>query len=244
LDAIPQRRLEWLLFVSCYSGWVKVSAVCVFDLDHTLVSSPLDLQKVARAMEAFACQFGLRLPERELPWYGAEILELVRQQAPHLERELMAVPVAFERKAMQQATLEPLVRETLVQLRTTGYSTAVWTNNDSVVTEFVMAKFELRPLFDLVVTRDQVRRLKPDSEGLKLVKSAGLAGPSVVVGDSWVDAAAALAGRVPFIGYRANQSELTRRRLPMFANIGSMAELPGTLAQLFGESTSRSQAAP
>jgi phosphoglycolate phosphatase len=244
LDAILQARLERVLLVSCYSGQVKVAAVCVFDLDHTLVNSPLDLSQVAREMEAFARRSGLVLPERELPWYGAEILELVRGQAPQLERELMAIPIAFERKAMQQATLEPLVRETLGQLRTTGYSTAVWTNNDSVVTEFVLAKFELRPLFDLVVTRDQVRRLKPDSEGMKLVKRAGLAGPSVVVGDSWVDAAAALAGKVPFIGYRANQSELTLRRLPMFANIGSMAELPGTLAQLFGESISRSQSAP
>jgi phosphoglycolate phosphatase-like HAD superfamily hydrolase len=102
----------------------------VFDLDHTLVNSPLDLSQVAREVEAFARRSGLVLPERELPWYGAEIPELVRGQAPQLERDLMPVPITLERKTMQQATLEPLVRETLVQLRTTGYSTAVWTNND------------------------------------------------------------------------------------------------------------------
>src|SRR5207248_1454741 len=174
----------------------------------TLVNSPLDLSQVAREMEAFARRSGLVLPERELPWYGAEILELVRGQAPQLERELMAVPVAFERNAMQGATLEPLAREILVQLRMRGYATAVWTNNDSVVTDLVMSKFELQPLFDLVVTRDRVRRLKPDGDGLDLVKNRWPGLPSVVVGDSWVDAAAALAGGVPFIGYKTNESEL------------------------------------
>jgi hypothetical protein len=47
----------------------------VFDLDHTLVNSPLDLSQVAREMEAFARRSGVVLPEPELPWYGAEILD-------------------------------------------------------------------------------------------------------------------------------------------------------------------------
>jgi phosphoglycolate phosphatase-like HAD superfamily hydrolase len=244
LDAIPQARLERVLLLSCYSGQVKVAAVCVFDLDHTLVNSPLDLSQVAREMEAFARRSGLLLPERELPWYGAEVLELIRGQAPQLERELMAVPVAFERNAMQEATLEPSVRELLVQLRMRGYATAVWTNNDSVVTEFVIAKFKLQPWIDLVVTRDQVRRLKPDGDGLELVKSRWPDLPSVVVGDSWVDAAPALEGGVPFIGYKTNESELTRRRLPIFANVISMAQLLAIVGRLFGESISRSQSTP
>lgn len=204
--------------LSCYSELVKVAAVCVFDLDHTLVSSPLDLHDVALAMECFARRSGLVLAERELPWYGAEILELIRAQAPHLEPALMEIPIAFERKAMQEAVLEPFVTETLRQVREQGYGTVVWTNNDSVVTEFVMSRFDLRGLLDLVITRDQVRRLKPDGEGLELVKKRWPDLPTVVVGDSWVDAAAALAGNIPFIGYRANQAELDRRRLPMFAN--------------------------
>jgi hypothetical protein len=103
---------------------MKVAAVCVFDLDHTLVSSPLDLQLVAREMEGFARRSGFRLPERELPWYGAEILELVRANLPQLENDLMAIPVTFERKAMQEAVLEPFAKEMLQQLRMLGYATA------------------------------------------------------------------------------------------------------------------------
>jgi phosphoglycolate phosphatase len=223
---------------------VKRTAVCVFDLDHTLVNSPLDLRQVALAMEAFARRLGLELPARELPWYGAEILELVREEAPNMEHALMEIPVAFERRAMQEAVLEPLVTETLVQLRSQGYGTAVWTNNDSIVTEFVLSKFDLTSLFDLVITRDQVARLKPDPEGLVLVRKRWPGLPIVVVGDSWVDAAAALAGKVPFIGYHAKEEELKRRGVACYANLSSMRELPEKLTQLFGERVLLSKTPP
>src|SRR5262245_50520858 len=90
---------------------VSALAVCVFDLDHTLVDSPLDLRAVGRAMEAFARARGVALPERELRWSGAEILAVVRRDALHLEAEILAIPVAHERRAMEQATLIPFARE-------------------------------------------------------------------------------------------------------------------------------------
>ena len=64
-------------------------------------------------MEAFVHARGVRLPERALRWSGAELFELVRREAAHLEAELLAIPVAHERRAMAQATLEPFAREAL-----------------------------------------------------------------------------------------------------------------------------------
>jgi hypothetical protein len=66
----------------------------VFDLDHTLVNSPLDLKAVGRDMEAFVRTRGVRVPERALRWSGAELFDLVRREAAHLEAELLAIPVA------------------------------------------------------------------------------------------------------------------------------------------------------
>ena len=54
------------------------AAVCVFDLDHTLVSSPLDMKAVGREMEAFVRGRGLPLPRRELRWSGPELFAFVR----------------------------------------------------------------------------------------------------------------------------------------------------------------------
>ena len=210
-------------------------SVCVFDLDHTLVDSPLDLRSVAREMEAFVRAQGVSLPEREQRWSAPELFDLVRGEAPRLEAEVLAIPVAHERRAMEQAVLEPFAIEAVEAMRRLGFATAVWTNNDRVVADFVLARLALRPHLDLVVTRDDVARLKPDPDGLRVVRERWPDAPHVVlVGDSWVDGAAAAAGGVPFIAYRGNGArggveEIARRGIPMAAIISSLLDLPAAL---------------
>ena len=206
-------------------------AVCVFDLDHTLVDSPLDLRAVGREMEAFARTRGVALPDRELRWSGAEILAVVRREATHLEAEILAIPVAHERRAMEQASLIPFAREAVTALRELGFATAIWTNNDRVVSDFVLARFGLAEHFDLVVTRDDVTALKPDPDGLRVVRERWpRAERIVVVGDSWVDGAAAQAAGVPFIAYRGDEAELARRGVVPTARISSLLDLPAALS--------------
>ena len=206
-------------------------AVCVFDLDHTLVSSPLDLRAVALEMEAFVRGQGVPLPPRDHRWSAPELFDLVRREAAHLTEEVLAIPVAHERRAMEQATVEPFAAETLGALKQLGFALAVWTNNDRVVADFVLSRFDLIPHLDLVVTRDDVARLKPDPDGLRVVRARWpLASRVVVVGDSWVDGVAAQAGGVPFIAYRADAAELDRRSVPVTARISSLLDLPVALA--------------
>jgi phosphoglycolate phosphatase len=200
--------------------------VCVFDLDHTLVDSPLDLRAVAREMEAFVRARGIPLPERELRWSGAELLAVVRREAAHLAAEMLAIPEVHERRAMVQATLIPFAREALGAVRASGFATAVWTNNDRVVADFVLGRFALRPHLDLVVTRDDVLALKPHPDGLRVVRERWPeAERIVVVGDSWIDGAAAQAGGAPFIAYRCDAAELARRGVVPAACIDSLLDL-------------------
>ena len=204
--------------------------VCVFDLDHTLVNSPLDLKAVGREMEAFVRERGLPLPPRELRWSGAEIFAHVRQHAPHLEPEILAIPQVHERRAMEQAVLEPFAVEALEALRQLGFATAIWTNNDRVVADFVLSRFDLLRHLDLVVTRDDVVALKPDPDGLRVVRERWPAAHHIVmVGDAWVDGAAAQAGGIPFIAYRADAAELERRGVVATACITSLLDLPVAL---------------
>jgi phosphoglycolate phosphatase len=205
--------------------------VCVFDLDHTLVDSPLDLRAVGREMEAFIRARGVPLPTRELRWSGAELLAVVRREAPTLETEVLAIPVAHERRAMEAAVLIPYAIEAVAAMKALGYATAIWTNNDRIVADFVLARFGLLPHLDLVVTRDDVVNLKPDPDGLRVVRARWPdASRIVVVGDSWVDGAAAHAGGVPFIAYRADHAELARRGVTATASIASLLDLPVALA--------------
>ena len=205
--------------------------VCVFDLDHTLVNSPLDLKAVGREMEALIRARGVPLPVRELRWSGPELLAVVRREAPLLEAELMTIPVTHERQAMVAAVLIPHAVEAVAAMKALGYATAIWTNNDRVVADFVLARFGLLDHLDLVVTRDDVRHLKPDPDGLRVVRARWPhAARIVVVGDSWVDGAAAQAGGVPFIAYRPDHAELARRGVTVTATIASLLDLPAALA--------------
>lgn len=205
--------------------------VCVFDLDHTLINSPLDLRAVGREMERLIRAFGVALPQRELRWTGAELLAVVRREAPALEAEVLAIPVAHERRAMELAELVPHAMEAVTALRDLGYAIAVWTNNDRVVADYVLGRFGLLPHLDLVVTRDDVRALKPDPDGLRVIRARWPdAEHVVVVGDSWVDGAAAQAGGVPFIAYRPDHDELARRGVTATAVIASLLDLPAALA--------------
>jgi phosphoglycolate phosphatase len=205
--------------------------VSVFDLDRTLVSSPLDMRAVGREMEAFLRARGIRVPERELRWSAAELLTLVRREAAHLEADIIGIPVAHERRAMEQATLEPDAREALAAMKQLGFATAVWTNNDRVVTDFVLARFDLLEHLDLIVTRDDVVHLKPDPDGLRVVRRRWPEAERIVlVGDSWVDGLAAQAGGVPFIAYRSDDAELERRGVVIAARIASLLDLPAALA--------------
>jgi haloacid dehalogenase superfamily, subfamily IA, variant 3 with third motif having DD or ED/haloacid dehalogenase superfamily, subfamily IA, variant 1 with third motif having Dx(3-4)D or Dx(3-4)E len=205
--------------------------VCVFDLDHTLVDSPLDLRAVGREMETLIRARGVSLPARELRWSGAELLAVVRREVPTLETEVMAIPVAHERRAMEAAVLIPHAVDAVAAMRALGYATAIWTNNDRVVADFVLARFGLLAHLDLVVTRDDVVQLKPDPDGLRVVRARWPeASQIVVVGDSWVDGAAAQAGGVPFIAYRADHAELARRGVTATASISSLLDLPAALA--------------
>jgi len=206
-------------------------SVCVFDLDHTLVSSPLDLRAVGREMEAFVREHGVPLPARELRWSGPELIALVRREAPHLEPALLAIPVSHERRAMAVAILEPFAIEAVAAMRQLGHATAIWTNNDRVVADFVLDRLGLAPHLDLVVTRDDVTHLKPDPDGLRVVRERWPDAEHIVfVGDAWVDGAAANAGGVPFIAYRADHDELARRGVTVTATIQSLLDLPAALA--------------
>ena len=179
----------------------------MFDLDHTLVNSPLDLRAVGREMERLIRARGVALPASELRWTGAELLAVVRREAPQLEAEVLAIPVAHERRAMELAELVPHAVEAVAAMKDLGFATAVWTNNDRVVADYVLGRYGLAPHLDLVVTRDDVRALKPDPDGLRVIRARWPeAQHVVVVGDSWVDGAAALAGGVPFIAYRPDHA--------------------------------------
>jgi len=207
--------------------------VCVFDLDHTLVSTPLDLAAMARDMRAHLERACGALPARDERYRVGELIARCQRDAPHVEKDLWVIALDHERRAMRAASLEPGARAAVVGARAAGYATVVWTNNARDVTLEALARFVLIDEFDQIVTRDDMRALKPDPDGWRLIAERfGPVEAAVVVGDSWVDGLAAAAAGLPFVAYRADQATLTRWSVTPVAHLSDLAVLPSSLSQV------------
>jgi phosphoglycolate phosphatase len=218
--------------------------LCVFDLDHTIVSSPLDLAAMALDMRALVEQACGPLPVRAERYRVFELIAHCRSEAPSLEARLWQVAFDHERRAVEAAWLEPGALAALSGTREAGFRTALWTNNGREVTRIALERFDLTPWFDLVVTRDEMRALKPDPDGWRvIVERFGALCEAVVVGDSWVDGLAAQAVGVPFVAYRPRESDLERWKVMPVARLDDLAMLPAWLGSRRQSSAERSTVA-
>ena len=203
--------------------------LCAFDLDHTLVRSPLDLGAMRADIRAFAVAQGLTLPPTAHAWTIGQIIAGIAARAAALEAACWAICEGHERRALDRATCEPGAPEALAELRRAGFPLAVWTNNGRRVTEDALARCGLAPFFSTVVTRDEAT-LKPDPSGLRLLEQAFPERRIWVVGDSWIDGAAAQAGGAAFIAYGIDPIELAHRGVAARVVIHDLRTLPAWLA--------------
>jgi phosphoglycolate phosphatase len=207
-----------------------VLRVCAFDLDHTLVDTPLDLAAMAVDMRALLEHRCGPLPARPDRYRVGELIQWCQANAPDVEKPLWEIALEHERRAMAAATLETGAREAIDGARAAGFATAVWTNNARDITAEALTRFGLDGVLDLVVTRDEMRALKPDPDGWRLViERLGTPHDAIVVGDSWVDGVAAARAGVPFVAYRAKEPDLTRWQITPVARLTDLAALPAWL---------------
>lgn len=216
--------------------------LCIFDLDHTLVRSPLDLAAMALDMRALIERRWGALSPRAERYRVGELIAHCQTHTPALEPELWSIALEHERRALGEASLEPGALEAVTGARAAGFRTALWTNNAREITVHALARFGLDAELELIVTRDEMRALKPDPDGWRVIAAhftgrddpAPADGPgsparAVVVGDSWVDGVAASAAGVPFVAYRARPAELARWKVAPIAHLADLAALPAWL---------------
>lgn len=220
----------------------------MFDLDHTLIRTPLDLAAMAADMRALIERARGPLPARPERYRVGELIAWAKSLAPELEPAVWEVARTHERRAMDAAALEPGALDAVAGARRAGFRTALWTNNARPITVPALERLGLAALLDLVVTRDDMRALKPDPDGWRVISehfTARLGGDTasartathfsathdaVVVGDSWVDGLAAAAAGVPFVAYRALDADLARWGVAPVARLAELALLPDWLA--------------
>lgn len=210
----------------------------MFDLDHTLIQTPLDLAAMAVDMRVLIERARGPMPARKERYRVGELIAHCQTSAPALEAAVWEVALDHERRAMEVAALEPGALAAVVGARRGGFATAIWTNNARELTLPALARVGLADELDLVVTRDDMRALKPDPDGWRVISEhftrlatgAGDPQDAVVVGDSWVDGVAATKAGVSFIAYRARQEDLDRWQVTPIVHLADLALLPAWLA--------------
>ena len=210
--------------------------LCVFDLDHTLVRTPLDLAAMALDMRA--------LPRAALRPAARPARALSRRRAARtgarptrrtLETPLWEIALDHERRAMADRHARArrprgrrgragggLRDRGVDQQRPRGHRPSRWSASG------------WPPVLDLVVTRDEMRALKPDPDGWRVIaEHFGRAaerrrgGRRLLGGRRGRQAAG-----VPFIAYRAERGRPRRagRSTPV-ARLDDLAALPAWLRQ-------------
>lgn len=190
------------------------AVLVIFDFDNTLVDSRIAFGDLRRALVNLLARTG-PLPEPEADLLRrpiSVIVELGVARSPDLAPRLWGLIEAFEADGLRDAGVIPHAPEVLRALAARGWQLALLTNNARSATLTLLDRLGLTGLFAQVVTRDDVPRLKPDPAGIRLIlERAGPVRHAFLVGDSWIDGAAAEAAGIPFVGFGPRQAEVQAR---------------------------------
>ena len=124
--------------------------------------------------------------------------------------------VSKERWLITQARLERWARRA---------SLALFTGRTRRELRHTLAGTQARRIFRRNVTMDDVKKGKPDPEGLRLLLQGTPPGEALYLGDNIDDALAAKRARVPFLGILPRGSEARRLRAAKLRELGALAIL-------------------
>jgi phosphoglycolate phosphatase len=180
----------------------------LFDLDGTLVETGIDFSKLRTASLQLIAEYGIdTAPLHELDALGAvERAVSALCEAGKDEEGLELRKRAFARlQAMEMAYCAsprpvPGMYDLLHALRSQGARIAIITRNDREVSLRTLNTLQIP--YDLLVSRDDVRQVKPHPEHVQVVLQQWDIAPTqcVVVGDYWMDVEAGKAAGCRTVG--------------------------------------------
>ena len=171
----------------------------LFDFEGTLVDFQWQLSAAIEETLAMLWQIGFP-PGRILSRKYSTLLSEAMQAAPEigLSPELVrerigAVYDRYDEDALTRWTLRPYVLDSLVAIKAKGIRTALVSNLGGKTLTAALSKFCLAGYFDIVLSRYDVKNLKPSPEGLQLaLTKLGVSGNAgIFIGDSLDDVNAA-----------------------------------------------------
>ena len=211
----------------------------IFDLDGTIVGFNIDFKAVRAEVRSFL--IGIGLPASVLS-LNESIFEMLKKTEIFMKNHdksqkniaeaterAFSIAEKYELEAAKNTSLSPGAVETLKALKKMGLKIGLCTVNGEKSTGYVLKRFKIDEYFNVVVPRDKVKYVKPNSEHLEAVLKAlkVKADEAIVVGDSVMDMKCARELKVTAVGLPTGVSTL-KDLVSSGANyfITSLADLP------------------
>lgn len=209
-----------------------MNSVIVFDLDNTLVHSQIDFPAMRAAVISLLRERNLSdADDAELRRLSVgEIIASGAKRDHEFERAAWQSVLEFERAGMLKATIEDDAARTLGVLREANFQLAILTNNARAATTDALEKFALDSYFDLILTRDEVA-MKPEPGGLLQAQKMLSSERAFLVGDSWLDGAAANRAQIPFIAFRPAPDAFNHHKVEVWKTVRELCEVPKLIEQ-------------
>jgi len=208
----------------------------IFDLDGTLINSAIPFRKmksrIIKHFEDVGVTSGLLNVEMmnfEITRKAVEDLEskgFPQQYIKEALEKASKIMNEVELESHDDTSLIPNVPETLEALKKQGLKLGLMTRSCREYAEIILAKFNLRKYFDVIIARDDVESPKPDpSHPARLLELLNVsAEETLFIGDHWSDAECAKRSGLKFVLFRQDEKDLHSEEMGV-QKIGDMREI-------------------
>lgn len=171
----------------------------IFDLDGTIVDFKLDYMTVRAEAKRLLTSYGF---PPSIFSVNESVFEMLKKaeifmrnsgknekEIEDIKRKVLEIADKYELEAARNTSPVSGSIEVLNQLKKMGLKIGLFTINGSKATNYILRSFRLKRFFDAIVTREDVRKVKPDTMHLEAVlkKLEVRAENTIVVGDSIID---------------------------------------------------------
>jgi phosphoglycolate phosphatase len=204
----------------------------IFDMDNTLIGSRIDFGAIRRSLITLLRAVGA-VSESDEALLRRALAELVaigvghdRAHSTTLARQMWEIIEAHEADGLRDAAPLDGAHEALDALQAQGFRIAILTNSGRAAALDALRAAGLIGRTEVVVARDDVRALKPAGDGVgEASRLLGSVDRLYVIGDSWIDGAAAAQAGARFIAYRRTAEELKDRGVHPWRSVTRLVEL-------------------
>jgi phosphoglycolate phosphatase len=146
----------------------------LFDFEGTLVDTQWNLKEAVQETLTRLNTLGFPVDRFQGKKYSllkneaVSIAPEIGQSPDQVRKEIDAIYDRFDKEALSRWSLRPQAKDFLYSLKTSDIQAGLVSNVGKKALEEAILKLDLSSLFNIIVSRNDVRQLKPNGEGIRL----------------------------------------------------------------------------